>query len=42
MPAMPKATIGRALALLWILACLGLLVYAFVQRAVRDMQVPFT
>ncbi|MDT9002470.1 hypothetical protein RQP53_24575 [Paucibacter sp. APW11] len=42
MPLIPKTVIGRALALLWLLMCAGLLVFAFVQRDVHDMPVAFT
>ena len=42
MPALPKTIIGRALALLWLLACFGLLLFAFVQRGVHDMPMAFT
>lgn len=42
MPAIPKTIIGRALTLLWLLACFGLLLFAFVQRGVHDMPVAFT
>jgi biotin transporter BioY len=41
-PLFPKSTLGRALALLWVLTCVGLLVFAFVQRHALDMPVPFT
>ena len=42
MPLIPKSLIARLLALLWLLACSGLLVFAFVQRDVHDMPVAFT
>lgn len=41
-PSTPKSFLGRALALLWLLTCVGLLVFAFVQRDEASLVVPFT
>jgi hypothetical protein len=42
MPLIPKTNFGRTLALLWLLACFGILVFAYVRRDVHDMPVAFT
>ena len=42
MPLIPKTIIGRSFALLWLLACTALLLFAFVPRDVHDMPAAFT
>ncbi len=37
----PKSTPGRLLAALWLVLCLAVLVFGFVQRSVHDMPVAF-
>jgi hypothetical protein len=38
----PHARLGRVLALLWLLACLALLAFAYLKRAAPDMPQAFT
>jgi hypothetical protein len=42
MPLIPRSKLGRALALLWLLPCIALLIFAYVQREIHDMPVAFT
>jgi hypothetical protein len=37
----PKSIVARVLAALWLLLCLGVLVFGFVQRDIHDMPVAF-
>jgi hypothetical protein len=39
---LPKSRIGRFVAVIWLLACASLLVFAFKQRHVHDMPEAFT
>ncbi len=42
MPVFPRSNLVRAIALLWLAPCIGLLVFAYIQRDIHDMPVAFT
>ncbi len=41
-PLTPHSRLGRSLALLWLLACLALLAFAYLKKSEPDMPVTFT
>ncbi|MDP3356854.1 MAG: hypothetical protein Q8M51_13475 [Polaromonas sp.] len=38
----PRSTVGRLVASLWLAACIGVLVFGYVQQHIHDMPVAFT
>lgn len=41
MALVPKSTVGRALAAIWLLMCIGMLLFAWVQQDIHDMPEAF-
>ncbi len=38
----PKTKIGQFIAVLWLIACVGLLFFAYIQQSIHDMPIAFT
>src|SRR5258708_37103925 len=41
MALIPQSVVGRAIAIVWIVACVGMLIFAWVQQSIHDMPVAF-